>query len=86
MQNKRGVEVVNSRSSDHKTSSDKLLYYWYIPWPSLMCNIKRFSSYSKNYVNLCKPVHDIINSFAFICPFESEKCGKEGKITKIWIY
>ena len=29
--------------------------------------------------NLCKPIHDIINYFTSICPFESGKCGKEGK-------
>ena len=30
-------------------------------------------------VNLRKPIHDIINYYTFICPFESEKFGKEGK-------
>ena len=35
--------------------------------------------------NLCKPIHDIINYFTYICPFVSGKCGKEGKNTKIWI-
>ena len=29
--------------------------------------------------NLCRPVHDIIYSSSFICPFESGKCGKEEK-------
>ena len=34
--------------------------------------------------NLCKPIHDIINYSAFICPFESGKCGKEGiKLQKL---
>ena len=27
--------------------------------------------------NLCKPIHDIINYYTSICPFESGKCGKE---------
>ena len=27
--------------------------------------------------NLCKPIHDIINYFTSICPFESGKGGKE---------
>ena len=31
------------------------------------------------FANLCKPIHDIINYFISICPFESGKCGKEGK-------
>ena len=30
-------------------------------------------------VNLCKPIHDIINYSTSICPFVSGKCGKEGK-------
>ena len=28
-------------------------------------------------VNLCKPIHDIINYSTSTCPFESGKCGKE---------
>ena len=32
--------------------------------------------------NLCKPIHNIINYFTFICPFESGKCGSF-KIPKI---
>ena len=27
--------------------------------------------------NLCKPIYDIVNYSAFICPFVSENCGKE---------
>ena len=35
-------------------------------------------------VDLCKPIHDIINYSTSICPFESGKCGKEGeKLQKI---
>ena len=30
------------------------------------------------FANLCEPIHDIINYFTSICPFESGKCGKEG--------
>ena len=29
--------------------------------------------------NLCKPIYDIINYFASICPFESGQCGKKQK-------
>ena len=29
--------------------------------------------------NLCKPIHDSINYFTFLCPSESGKCEKEGK-------
>ena len=34
---------------------------------------------SKNSINLCKPIYDIINYSTFICLFESGTCGKEGK-------
>ena len=33
-------------------------------------------------VNLCKPIHHIINNFTSICSFECGKCGKEGKNLK----
>ena len=48
------------------------------------CNIKRFFSYSKNYIsaNLCKSIHNIINYSTFICPFESGKWGKGKKLQK----
>ena len=36
--------------------------------------------------NLCKPIHDIINYFTSICPFESGKCGKEGKKSQKFEY
>ena len=29
--------------------------------------------------NLCKPIHDIINYYTSIWPFEFGECGKEGK-------
>ena len=29
--------------------------------------------------NLCKSIHEIINYFTSICPFESGKCGKKEK-------
>ena len=35
-------------------------------------------------VNLCKPVHDIINYSTFTCPFKPESVERE-KITKLWI-
>ena len=36
--------------------------------------------------NLCKPIHDIINYFTSICPFESGKCGKEAKKSQKFEY
>ena len=49
IKNKRGLELVTSRSSGHKTKSEKFLYSLYIIWPSLMM---WFLSFSKNYI--CK--------------------------------
>ena len=40
IKNKRVLELVTSRSSGHKTSSEKLLYSLYIIWPSLMMYCK----------------------------------------------
>ena len=50
MKNKRGQEIVGSHSSDFKTSSENFV----ISDESLdqvgCCNMKQFSSYSKNYI------------------------------------
>ena len=40
IKNKSVLELVTSRSSGHKTSSEKLLYSLYIIWPSLMMYCK----------------------------------------------
>ena len=81
IKNNRSLELVTSRSSGYKKKFRKIpllgMYYltkfddviwsgfWVIP--------------TITSANLCKPVHDIINYFIFICPFESGKCEKEGK-------
>ena len=44
-----------------------------------MMYIKWFLSEPIASGNLCEPIHDIINYYTSICPFESGKCGKEGK-------
>ena len=36
VKNKKGLELVASRSSGHRTSSEKFFYSLYIIWPSLM--------------------------------------------------
>ena len=36
IKNKKGLELVTSRSSGYETSSEKFLYSLYIIWPSLM--------------------------------------------------
>ena len=36
IKNKRGLELVTSRSSSYETSSEKFLYWLYNIWPSLM--------------------------------------------------
>ena len=40
IKNKRGLELVTSCFSGHKTSSGKLLYFLYIIWASLMMYCK----------------------------------------------
>ena len=52
VKNKRGLELVASRSSGHETNSEKLLYSLYFIWPSLVMYVKQFLSYSKSYI--CK--------------------------------
>ena len=36
IKNKKGLELVTSRSSDNETNSELFLYSSYIIWPSLM--------------------------------------------------
>ena len=47
IKNKGVLELVNSRYSGYKTSSEEFLYYLCITWPSL---IMWFLSYSKNHI------------------------------------
>ena len=75
---KRGLELVTSHSSGHKTSSEKFLYSLYIIWPSLMIWCKAVIPKIAS-ANLRKSIHDIINYSTSSCPFESGKCGKVGK-------
>ena len=80
IKDKRSLELVNSSSSGYKTSSEKSFISYISSDQVWWRNIKRFSSYSKNYI--CKFMQT--NSwdhklFHFICPSESGKCGKEGK-------
>ena len=78
IKNKRGLELVNSRSSGYEKSWEKFLYILsdQVWWR----NVKLFLSYSKiTFANLFKPIHDIINYSTSICPFEPGKCGKERK-------
>ena len=81
IKNKRGLELVTGHSSGYKTSSEKFLYSLYIIWPSLMmwCKAVFLVIPKITSANLCKSIHDIINYFTSICPFESGKCGKERK-------
>ena len=62
-------------------TSDQLLFRLW----NKITKISLLITYSGSWVipkitaaNLCKPIHDIINSTS-ICPFESGKCQKEGK-------
>ena len=87
IKNKRGFELVTNCSSGYKISSEKFLHYFYIIYYIYYIYLTNFNDviYSGVWVipkitaaNLCKPIHDIINSTS-ICPFESGKCQKEGK-------
>ena len=79
IKNKRGLELVTSRSSGYKTSPEKFLYQLYIIWLSSMKKSGFWVIPKITSANLCKPIHDIINYSISICSFESKKCGKEGK-------
>ena len=50
MKNKRSLELVTSRSLGYKTSSENSLISDVLPDQVWWCNIKRFLSYSKNYI------------------------------------
>ena len=77
--NKKGLELVTSRSSGYETSSQKLLsdLVWW-------CNWKWFLSYSKNYTCKFMQVNSWhLNYSTSICPFESGNYGKkEEKLQK----
>ena len=73
-------------------TSDQSLFrlqnkFWNIPL-LVMYYLTRFDDVIKSgcwvilkitSANLCKPIHDVMNYFTSICPFESGNCGKEGK-------
>ena len=70
--NKKGLELVTSRSSDYTTSSESffllMMYYltkFDVVLQSDFCVIPKITT-----ANLCKPIHDI-NYSTFICPLES---------------
>ena len=84
-QNKRGLELVTSRSLGYKTSSKVFLYI--LSDQVLWCNVKQFLSYSKNYI--CKFIqinrwyHNIFHFHLSLWIWKLWK-GRE-KLIKIWI-
>ena len=61
-QKQKGPGTSKEYSSGYKKSSEKLLYWLYIIWPSLMIRYRGFWVIPKiTSTNLCKPIHDIIN-------------------------
>ena len=51
--NERGLELVSSHSSGYKTNSEKILYLFYIIWPSLMIYWKAvFELFQKLYLQI----------------------------------
>ena len=85
IKNKRGLEQVTSPSSGYKTSSKNFFISYILSDQVWWCNIKRFLSYSKNYI--CKFMQT--NSwhhklFHFHLSFGIRKVWKErGKLQKI---
>ena len=61
IKNKRGLELVNSRSSGYETNSQKFLYSYVLFDQVWWCNITRFLSYSKNHA--CKLNFMQVNSW-----------------------
>ena len=64
IKNKRGLKLMNSRSSGYKTSSKNSFISHILSDQVWWYNIK---------------IHDIINYSTSICPFEFGKCGKEAE-------
>ena len=93
IKNKRGLELVTSRSSGHETSSEKFLnsfrkipYFYILSGQVWWCNIKQFLSYSK--YSICKLMQ--VNSWHKLStstgPFQPGKCGEEGEKTQKFKY
>ena len=78
--NKKGLELVTSRSSDYTRSSEKffLLMMYYLTKFDVALQSDFWVIPKITSANLCKPIHDI-NYSIFICPLESWKCEREGK-------
>ena len=79
IKNKKELQLVTSRSSCYGKSSEKVLYFvlfdqvWW-------CNIKWFSSYSKNYICKFMQANSWHHNYSTsMCPSESGNCRKEGK-------
>ena len=87
IENKRGLKLVTSRSSDYKASSEKFLVSYVLSEQVWWCNINCLLNYSKHYIcNLCKLINNIINYSTSIYHFVSEKCWKEGKTLQKFEY
>ena len=84
-ENKRGLELVNSRSSGYKTSFKNICLFvmYYLTKSNDVTESSLLVIPKITFAILCKSIHGIINYFNYICAFESGKWGKEGeKITK----
>ena len=81
MKNKRSLQLVTSRSSGYKTSSQNFLISYIlsdqVSWCKVSCGFWVITKITP--ANLSKLVHDIIYYSTSICPFESGKCGEGGK-------
>ena len=79
IKNKRSLELVTSRSSDYKTSSEKFIYLSYIIWPSLVTKCKAvFELFQKLHLQIYAN-----QFFTSICTVEFGLWKGRGKIQKI---
>ena len=87
MKNKRGLELLTSRTSGYKTSSEKFRYLWCITWPSLMTQHKVvFELFQK--LHLLIYASQFMTLWIFPLSFvllNLKSVERKGKNTKIWI-
>ena len=81
-ENKRGLELLTSRSSGYQTSSKKSFISYVLSDQVWWCNIKRFLSCSKNYICKFVQVNSWHKSFHFHLSFWIWKKWKGEKLQK----
>ena len=86
IKHKRGLELVTSLSSGHKTSSENSVIRFILSDQVWWCNVKQFLTHSKNCIWKFMQVNSWHKSFHFYLPLPIWKVWKgREKITKIRI-